>query len=174
MDERSAQTLLLCLALGIHAAVSLMNAALQSVSDAAMRERAQDGDATARRYLALTEDSLRLSMTVSITHILTRFAFAVLLVLLVIENFASGDAGARLVLAVATVFVGAGLTLIIGDLAPEAIGSAHSERIFARSISPMRVLHVIISPLTAFVLLISRLLSRNFWRRCAGDGQSGD
>lgn len=162
MDERSAQLLLLCLALGIHAAVSLMNAALQTVSDAAMRERAQDGDATAQRYLALTEDSLRLSMTVSITHILTRFAFAVLLVLLVVEPFASGDVGARLALAVATVFIGAGLTLIVGDLAPEAIGSAHAESIFARSITPMRVLHVIISPLTAFVLLISRLLSRIF------------
>ena len=162
MDERSAQLLLLCLALGIHAAVSLMNAALQTVSDAAMRERAQDGDETARRYLALTEDSLRLSMTVSITHILTRFAFAVLLVLLVIESFASGGVGARLALAVASVFVGAGLTLIVGDLAPEAIGTAHAESIVGRSVGPMRLLHVIVSPLTAFVLMISRLLSRIF------------
>lgn len=162
MVENTAFVLLLCLALGIHAAISLMNAALQNVSDTVMRERAQDGDAAARRYLELTENSLRLSMTVSISHILTRFAIAVFLVLLLIDAFADGDAGARLVLALATVIAGAGLTLILGDLAPEALGSAHADSIFARSITPMRVLRVIISPLTAFVLLVSRLVSRVF------------
>ena len=78
MNEGVVFLLLLLLGLGLHAAVSLMNAALQKMSAATMRERADDGDATARRFLALTENSLRLSMTVSITHILTRIAIAVL------------------------------------------------------------------------------------------------
>ena len=160
MDERTALLLLLCVALGFHTAVSLMNAALQNVSGAAMRDRAEDGDRTAQRLLALTDNPLSLSMTVSITHILTRIAIAVLLVLLVIEPFANGDAGARLLLAVATVILGAGLTLVIGDLVPEALGSAHADSISALSITPMRLLHAIISPLTALVLLLSRLISR--------------
>jgi len=162
MDESAALVLLLLLTLGFHAAVSLMNAALQNVSGATMRERAEDGDATARRFLALTDNSLRLSMTVSITHILTRFASAVLLVLLVIEHFANGDAGARLALGVATIIGGAGLTLIIGDLVPEALGSAQAESLLSHAIAPMRILQVIISPLTTLVLLLSRLVSRLF------------
>ena len=126
MDESIALALLLLVTLLMHAAASLMNAALQNVSAAAMRERAEDGDASAQRILALTENPLRLSMTVSITHILTRIAIAVLLVLLVIDHFASGGLGARLALALATIVVGAGLTLIIGELVPEAIGSAQA------------------------------------------------
>ena len=165
MDESAALLLLLLLALVAHAAVSLMNAALQNASAAAMRERAEDGEPSARRYLELTENPLSLSMTVSITHILTRAIIAVQLVLLLIDTFDTfdtGDAGARLALTVATVVCGAGLTLIIGDLAPEALGSAYSESLLPRVIAPMRVLRAVISPLTALVLLLSRLISRVF------------
>ena len=162
MNEGAVFFLLLCIALGLHAAVSLLNAALQNVSAAAMRERADDGDATARRYLALTDNPLRLGMTVSITHILTRIAVAALLVLLLLEASSNTDAGARLLLAAAAVILGAGLTLIIGDLAPEALGSAQAEALSAFAITPIAVLHVIVSPLTALVLLLSRLISRLF------------
>ncbi len=162
MNESAAIALLLLLTLAAHAAASLMNAALQNVSDGTMRERAEDGDATAQRYLALMENPLRLSLTISITHILTRFAIAVLLVLLLIEHFANGDLGARLALTSATVFIGAGLTLIIGDLVPEALGSAHAELLLPRAISPMRILQLLISPLTALVLLLSTVISSLF------------
>ena len=162
MDESIALALLLLVTLLIHAAASLMNAALQNVSAAAMRERAEDGDASAQRILALTENPLRLSMTVSITHILTRIAIAVLLVLLVIDHFASGGLGARLALALATIVVGAGLTLIIGELVPEAIGSAQAESLADRAIRPMLLLELIVSPVIALVLLLSRLISRVF------------
>ena len=117
MAESSLLLILLLAALGIHGAVSLMNAALQNLSRADMRLRADDGDARAQRYLALMDSGLQLSMTVSIAHILTRFAIAVILVLLVIEPLANGDAGVRALLAVATIVLGAGLTLVIGDLA---------------------------------------------------------
>ena len=162
MDASAALALLLLLTLALHASASLMTAALQNVSDSAMRERADEGDATAQRYLALTDNPLRLSMTVSITHIVTRIAIAVLLVLLAIEQIPYGDPGARLALAVATIIVGAGLTLIIGDLVPEALGSAHAESLSARVIAPFRILEVVVSPVTALVLLLSRLISRVF------------
>ncbi len=168
MDESIVLALLLLLTLLLHSAASLMNAALQNVSASAMRERAEAGDPSARRILAWTENPLRLSMTVSITHILTRIATSVVLVLLALDYFASGDLGARLALALATIVVGAGLTLIIGDLAPEALGSAQAESLSSRAIRPMRLLEVIVSPLTALVLLLSRLISRLF----GGDAQA--
>ncbi len=155
-------SLLLILTLGLHAAVSLMNAALQNASAAAMRERADEGDATALRYLALTENALRQSMTVSIAHILTRIAIAVLLVLLAFDDFALADLGARLALAAASVVIGASLSLVFGELLPEALGSAHAESLAPRAIAPMRFLQLIISPVTALVLLLSRAISRVF------------
>ena len=162
MDQTVVLALLLLLTLLLHAVASLMNAALQNASAAAMRERAEEGDTSAQRFLAWNENPLRLNMTVSITHILTRIAITVLLVLLVFEHFASGDLGARLALAAATIVVGAGLTVVIGDLVPEALGSAQAESLSARAIRPMRLLEAVVSPVTALVLLLSRLISRAF------------
>ncbi|MCE2472676.1 MAG: HlyC/CorC family transporter [Anaerolineae bacterium] len=162
MAESSLLLILLLAALGIHGAVSLMNAALQNLSRADMRLRADDGDARAQRYLALMDSGLQLSMTVGIAHILTRFAIAVILVLLVIEPLANGDAGVRALLAVATIVLGTALTLVIGDLLPEAIGSSQAENLLALALPSMRLLFFVISPFTALVLFLSRLISRAF------------
>ena len=162
MNESSLLLLILAAALAIHAAVSMMNAALQNLSRADMRLRAEDGDARAQRYLTLMDSGLRLSMTVSIAHILTRFAIAVVLVLVVIEPYANSDAGARALLVLGTIFLGAGLTLVVGDLAPDAIGSSHADSLLAIALPSMRLLFLIISPFTALVLFLSRLISRLF------------
>ncbi len=162
MDERAVLLIFLFLVLGLHAAVSLMNAVLQSVSRGAMRERADDGDSAAQRFLALTEDALSLNMTVSITHILTRFVFAVALVLLLSAALGVAEPAAGLLLLVATVLLGTGVTLVIGDLFPEALGTAYADSLLPLSIAPMRLLLLVISPLTALVLLSSRLISRLF------------
>lgn len=162
MNESSLLLLLLLAALGIHSAVSLMNAALQNLSRADMRERADAGETRAQRYLTLMDSGLQLSMSVSIAHILTRFAIAVILVLLVILPLADGDPGARLLLALLTIILGATLTLIIGDLVPEAIGSGQAENLLALALPSMRLLSFFIWPLTALVLFLSRLISRIF------------
>ena len=154
--------LLLFLALALHSAVSLMNAVLHTVSPSSLRERAEDGDNTAQRFLYLMDNPLRLSMTVSISHILTRFAIAVLLVLLLIEPITTGDSLGRLLMGIATVALGAGLTLVIGDLLPEAVGNAHAESLLSLSIASMRLLLLVVAPLTALVLLFSHLLSQLF------------
>ena len=160
MSESSALLLFLALALGFHSLVSLLNAALQTVSRASMRERAEDGDSAAARFLALTENPPSLSMTVSIAHILTRFAIAVLLVLLAFESFATADAGGRFLLAFVIVVPGALLTLLLGDLVPEALGSAYAEGLLPLAIAPLRLFLLLMSPITALVLLLSRFISR--------------
>ena len=162
MNESTLLVLLLLAALAFHGAVSLMNAALQNLSRAGMRARADADDGRAQRYLALMDAGLQLSMTVSIAHMLTRFAIAVILVLLLIEPFANGETGARALLALATIFLGTGLTLLIGDLAPEAIGRSQAESLLAIALPSMRLLVFVMSPLTRLVLFLSQLISRLF------------
>ena len=156
----SAVAILLLLALLLHAAVGLLHAALQSASRSAMRDLADDGDARALGFMAIYENPLRLSMSVTITHILTRMAIAVLLTLLLIERFASGDAALDLLWACLAIVLGAGITLLLGDLLPEALGSAFGEALLPLSIAPMRFLLTLVAPLTAAVLLLVRLISR--------------
>ncbi len=152
--------ILLVLALLLHAAVSLLHASLQSASRATMRDLADGGDARALGFLAIYENPLRLSMSVTITHILTRMAIAVLLTLLLNERFASGEPALDLLWACVTIVLGAGITLLLGDLLPEALGSAYGEALLPLSIAPMRLLLTLVAPLTAAVLLLVRLISR--------------
>ena len=159
MDSSAALPLLL-FALLLHAAVSLMHAALQSVSRASMRELADDGELRAARFLALWDNPLRLSMSVTITHILTRIAIAVLIALLPGGQFA-GDAN-PLLWALAAILLGAGVTLLLGDILPEALGSAFGEALLPISVAPMRLLLTVTAPLTAIVLLLGRFLARLF------------
>lgn len=158
--EASAVVILLMLALLLHAAVSLLHAALQSASRATMRDLADGGDARALGFLAIYENPLRLSMSVTITHILTRMAIAVLLTLLLNERFASGEPALALLWACLAIVLGAGITLLLGDLLPEALGSAYGEALLPLSIAPMRLLLTLVAPLTASVLLLVRLISR--------------
>ena len=153
---------LLLVLLLLHAVISLLNAALLNTSETEQRERADRGDEAALGFLDLTDDKLRLSMTVSLAHILTRFGIATALVLLVFDSVAGGDDLARLALVIATVVLGASATLVLADLAPEAIGGTYAARLIGFAIRPMRLLAVLMSPLTGLVLLLSRLISRLF------------
>ena len=153
---------LLLLFISIHGAVSLMNAALQNAGRAAIRDRADEGDQAALEFMTLTNKTLRLSMTVSIAHILTRFAIATALVMLMMDPIANGDTITRLVIAALTILLGAGLTLVLGDLLPEALGSSYAEQLVWIAVGTMRGLLLVMSPLTALVLLTSRLVSRLF------------
>ena len=162
MDASTGLLLLLMAALGLHGILSLVNASLQNVSRSDMQKRAEDGDAAAQRFLVMTENSLRLSMTVSITHLLTRFIIAVVLLLLLILPYAADAEIVQALPALVTVLLGAGLTLVLGDLMPEAIGSSHAESLLGLSLRTMRLLLLIAAPLTALVLLLSRLISRIF------------
>ena len=153
---------LLLLLLLLHAAISLLNAALLNSSEAEQRERADRGDGAALGFLALTEDKLRLSMTVSLAHILTRFGIATALVLLVFDSVTGGDDVARLAIVIATVVLGASATLVLGDLVPDAIGSTYAANLLGLAIAPMRWLSLLMSPLTGLVLLLSHLISRLF------------
>ncbi|MCY4146154.1 MAG: hemolysin family protein [Chloroflexi bacterium] len=152
--------MLLALALLLHAVVSLLHAALQSASHATMRELADDGDARALGFLAIYENPLRLSMSVTLIHILTRIAIAVLLTLLLSERLASGEPALNLLWAGLVVVLGAGITLLLGDLLPEALGSAYGEALLPLAVAPMRLLLTLVAPLTAAVLLLARLISR--------------
>ena len=153
--------LLLFILISLHGAVSLLNAVMHNVTRATLRERAEAGDGHARRILDLTENALQLGMTVSLAHILTRFAIATVLVLLLVDSVGPAD-GARLWIAIGAVVLGATATLIIGDLVPEALGASHADGLARLAITPMRLLVTIMTPLTALVLLLSRLIAGLF------------
>ena len=166
MDDSTASLLLLLILLGIHAIVSLFNASLLNAHRATLRERADEGDNAAKGILDLTAGTLQLTMTVSLTHIITRFAMATVLAFMIMTSLANEDSSTVLASTILLVFVGASVTLMLGDLVPEAIGSANADGIARVARRPIHALILLLSPLTALLLLISKFISNIF-----GSGQ---
>lgn len=166
MDDSTALLLLLLILLSIHAVVSMFNASLLNAHRATLRERTEDGDTNAKGILELTEGTLQLSMTVSLVHIITRFAMAIVLVLIILPTLTDDNGTSAVLMILLLIVGGASVTLMLGDLVPEAIGSSYADGMARLAMRPMHALILILSPLTALLLLISKVISNIF-----GSGQ---
>ncbi len=162
MDDSTAPLLLIFVLLTFQALVNLMNASLQNVQRGVIRERAEAGDQSAKYILTITENALRLAITVSMIRVLMRFSIASLLVLVALEQVNTTDSATLLLMGLLSVIIGASITLIFGDLVPEAIGSSKADTLAGLSINPMRGLIFILSPLTITILFISKFISGIF------------
>ena len=160
MDDSSALLLLLFVLISIQGIVSLFTASLNNAHRATLREREESGDTSAKHILELTEGKLQLTMTVSLTRIILRFSIAVVLITLVLMS--SVNVSNLLLISILTVIIGSSLTLMLGDLVPEAIGTAYADGIARLAVQPMRALILLLSPLTTLLLLISRFISSLF------------
>jgi putative hemolysin len=166
MDDSTASLLLLLTFLSIQAIVSMFNASLQNAHRTTLRERADEGDNIAKGILELTAGTLQLTMTVGLIRIITRFAIASVLVLMIIPSLVIQDGSTILAYIILLVVGGASVTLVLGDLVPEAIGSSYADSLARIATRPMHILILIMSPLTALLLLISKVISNIF-----GSGQ---
>lgn len=166
MDDSTASLLLLLILLSIHAIVSMFNASLLNAHRATLRERSDEGDKAAKGILDLTAGTLQLTMTVSLTHIITRFAMATVLAFMIMTSLANEDRSTVLGSTILLVIVGASVTLMLGDLVPEAIGSAYADSIARVARGPIHALILLLSPLTTLLVLISKFISNIF-----GSGQ---
>lgn len=166
MDDSIASLLLLFVLITIHGIVSLFNASLQNVHRATLRDRSEEGDTTAKRILELTTSSRQLTMTVSLILNIVRFALASTLILLVLASTTATEPSTLMLTVVLTVVIGASLTMILGDLVPTAIGSSYANTIAWVAVNPMNGLIIVLSPLTALLLFLSRGISGLF-----GSGQ---
>lgn len=166
MDDSTAPLLLIFVLLTFQALVNLMNASLQNVQRGVIRERAEAGDQSAKYILTITENALRLAITVSMIRVLMRFSIASLLVLVALAQVNTTNSTTLILMGLLSVFIGASITLIFGDLVPEAIGTSKADTLAGLSINPMRGLIFIFSPLTITILFISKFISSIF-----GSGQ---
>jgi len=166
MNASTASLLLIFVLLTIHAVVIMMNASLLNVQRGLLRERAEEGDKSAKNILEVIDNAIRLAMTVSVIRALMRFAIASILALFVVEQAGTVDNITLLLMGIGTVIIGASLTIVLADLVPEAIGSSYADTLAWLSIRPMRALIFVMSPLTGLLLLSSRFISSLF-----GSGQ---
>jgi putative hemolysin len=145
---------------------SATKSAMINLTPARINQLVEQGRARARLVAQLTEDSTRLLATFQFwTMLMAALAVGVAALTLVsplqtafnrigvLESASAPLGGAIVILAVAT------LSLIVGDLVPEAVGAAHAEALAFVAAWPVAALAFFTAPLIKLVIGVSSRLS---------------
>ena len=163
MNDDSLSGLLVILVLIItHAMLVIAHAALLNARKNNMRELALEGDKKARQIIELIS-SPNLTITHQLLTLLLRFAIAAVGLMMLAEPMLDTTSTTQTVLVYGGVlFVVGCITLILGDLVPEAIGSTYARSLTYPAARFMRLLMTVSSPVVIVILSISQILSRLF------------
>lgn len=163
MDIDSTTALIIVIALiGLHALVALAYGALANVRLPSVREQADNGSLRAKRILKLADkpDQMRLTyllITTSVQVAVTVVAILNITTPTLTPNSLPAWAAYSLT-GVLTVVV----TLILGELVPEALGTLYADRLAGALSGVLRLLVTLCRPLTAIMTAFSRVISATF------------
>lgn len=160
MDDASLSGLLVVLLLIlIHAMITMAHAA---IINARVRDLAEDGDRRAKQVVAMSV-STNFTVTFYLLIALLRFAIAGITVISVTQPLVEGSTGfSNTGIYILVLFLMACITLILGDIVPEAVGSTYANPMALAFAGPMRSLVRLCSPIVFVLLKVSRALSSIF------------
>jgi putative hemolysin len=149
--------------IALRALLALAFGAINNVRPTNLRTKADNGQKIAAQVLALTENNPRLQLTYQITTLLLHFGIAGLALLNLTDALiVAVPVMSRLVAHGLMLLITACVTLILGELVPEAIGSAYANSLATWLIMPVQLLLLIFRPITAGLLMVSKWLSSLF------------
>lgn len=163
MEDGNPPSIIIILGLVLaHGILALAYGALTNVRVNLMREQSEEGSRRASRIIELIHENPNFNISYQLATMLLKFlivAFAIhgFVLPLSAENPSSEGIIYSVVLLI-TVCV----TLILGEVVPESIGSAHPQPIALALANLMYAVVRLLSPLTAVVLAISKALSSMF------------
>ncbi len=148
---------MLILLIGLHALITLAYAALKNSRQVRLREQAEtDEDAPPRLRNAYKLGLLLLRFTIAALAV-TQFGES-LITSLSIADAETEQAVAYIMVLLPTALI----TLILGDLVPEAIGSTRADAIAPWAAYPMHLLSIILAPLVWLMLGMSKSIAAFF------------
>ena len=153
MDEGGLGSLLvLILLIVLHALIVLAYAALTNSRQSRLRDATESRD----------DVSPRLHITYQFSLLLVRFAIAAVTVVGLGNSLANGLHTQSLPTYALILLLVALVTLILGDLVPEAVGSANAETIARWAFYPMRVLIAVFAPVVTASITLSKGIASIF------------
>jgi putative hemolysin len=162
LTEGSLSTLLtLAILIAMHGTLEFAFAALSNCRRLPLQERAGDGDANARRALALSDDLLRLRMAADLLRLIFRFTIAAVATLgfaipLLNENNTLDPASELALTLIPTAIV----SFILGGVLPSALGSAYADRAARWAAPMMSILLFVLRPALAALVAINQAMIR--------------
>lgn len=162
MDEDSSYLSIIAILVLLDVLVTLAYSALQNSRQSELQEQADTGSSSAKTALILLDAKSGLYITYTLSSILiatgivllsTRWLFAPAII-----------AGIELStpVAIALVFLISFISLMVGTIVPEAIGSAYAMSLIPVFATPLRFVNLLLSPLSSLLVGVSTLLARAF------------
>jgi CBS domain containing-hemolysin-like protein len=143
--------------IALHALITLAYAALTNTREPLLRDQTETGH----------DAPPRLHITYQLSLLLVRFTIAALAVTALgqalIDSLSIQDAELERTLAYIIVLIPTALiTLIVGDMVPEAVGSGRAEAIAPWAIYPMKLLIVLLGPVVYLITALSKTIAAFF------------
>lgn len=151
--------ILIVILLGLHALLVLASSAIANARPAQMKSLASSNNTRAQQVLKFHEQSDRLRLTVLVLTTALQVAIATLGILLATQTPSTMPLWLVYLLAGAATVT---LTLALGELVPEAVGTLHADRLALWFIAPLRWLITLLTPVTAVLTALGTLVSGLF------------
>jgi len=136
----------------LSACASTAEVALLAANRQRLRQRADAGEARARRALRLIADPVRVHSTLLVADTLANVGAAAVAVVLFLRWWGPGAA------ALAAFLVTAALLLLLGEMVPRALGARFADRLAPVLAAPVQVLAVGLAPLVRALALAGRVV----------------
>jgi len=158
LDDSSPYLLILAILVLFQTVLALAYAALNNIRQTTLKDWADEGQLQAQRAVKLLDARTKLSLSYFLCRTLTTVAITVFLTLYMMPSLASlrssllSMEAALFALILATGF----LLVVMTDAVPEGVGSQYSEALFSFSVTVLRLLVLLFTPLTTLLLAVSR------------------
>ena len=162
MDEGSTYLSVIAILVLLDAIITLAYSALQNSRQSELQEQADAGSSSAKTALNLLDAKSRLYISYTLATILITAGIVLLTTMWLVVPSLTGDTGISTPLAIGIVFLLSLVALIVGTVVPEAIGSAYAMTLISILATPLRLINLLLSPLSSLLIAISTLLARIF------------
>ncbi|HEX2619936.1 MAG TPA: hemolysin family protein [Phototrophicaceae bacterium] len=162
-DDSLSSLFVILILITLRGLLALAFGAISNVRQNLIREKAEAGQKAAERLLMLTDHNTRLQITHQFTGLMLDFAIASIAVLNLGEPVLKAfPQTSSLLVYTLVVLITACITLILGELVPEAIGSAYAMPLALWVIGPISLLYTLLRPVTGGLVMISKWISSIF------------
>lgn len=154
-DDSLSSLIVIALLIIVQGLLALIHAA---ISNARVRDMAEAHETRAIQVLSLAS-SANFTVTIQLATTLVRFSLAAVALFGLADPLVTEQNGNMMLVYAGILLMTAALSLILGDIVPEAVGSNYATPLSLLLIRPIKFLMLVLSPMVYVVLKISRILS---------------
>lgn len=159
MDGGNSTIIILLVLLALHALIVLASGAIANARPSQMKSLAAAGNPRAQRVLSFHNRNDRLRLTVLVLTASLQVAIATLAIVFVSQTPTTLPTWLVYLL---TGAVTVSLTLALGELVPEAVGTLHADTLALWVAGPLQWLMMVLSPVTSVLMALGTVISGMF------------